>query len=165
MPPSFVDKDCGLFAALNDGQDVGNILANTDLIDSCPCQGATVQLSSSQGTNVEEVVVCTSLSQGYGLSAYKQYCLENFDSVEDAAQGDFYKEAYERYLQVVQEMALNPDGLTPQERFAITESALQALPAADYAEDCLTGCALFVAEYCCVNDAPMTAPIPPPPDV
>ena len=142
-------RECSMFASFFDDQDIGHILALTDIVESCPCQEATVEILDLEGTDMKDVNVCSSLRLGYGFRAYERYCLDNYDSVEDAEEGILHQEAYANYLAVVEEMAINPDGLSPQERYEITAAAFAALPSASFAEDCLGGCARFVAEYCC----------------
>lgn len=149
------DRDCHLFIS-NLEQDVGNVLLLTRLGDACPCQDTAIQIQTDvcEGEICpldaqQEILLCRSLADGYGLQAYEQFCIENYEAVASALDGSIYRAAYSRYVQYVEGLVENPNDWSRHERERLAIEGYEGLPDPAYVQACLEGCARFVAEQCC----------------
>jgi hypothetical protein len=144
------DRDCRLFTSLLEEGSfaAGQVLLLTDLAEGCPCAESEVRLNTFDFSS--DVSVCGS-GNDHGPLAYQNYCAEQYSSVQNALNGNIYKAAYAEFVDLVERLAQD-EALSAYEKYQQTQQAFDALPSTDntyYAEDCLNGCALFVARYCC----------------
>ena len=163
------ELECGFFGDLfMSSQEQEGILTanqvfalhNTDFARYCPCLGTTTEVSVGGGIT-QDVTICGSYveSEGTNMDPYRQYCQETFDSVneENLYESVVYDVAHQEYLRQVEELAEN-ETLSYGEILLETNAALEELrqqfivssPEVNF---CLEGCALFIRDICCLEQA------------
>ena len=171
------ERQCRLFESILQSSS-SQVLLYTDLVNTCPCSTDTVDVpcanfnpetnqfadffpgepegcSDFEGTIA--LPVCGSWQIDAGLEAYKEYCLQTFDSVRESAEAQrrMFSEAMARLVTLSRSLANNEGDLN-----ILPVTGLQALEALmvglDFAlimqllpNPCLEGCAYFMADACC----------------
>ena len=183
------ERQCALFETVFQGgpfaaAERSMLLLYTEVADSCPCTASeTVDVSCAAmvtdsfpgqpasctevviGDESVELLVCPGKfnTQNEGAEAYKAYCMETFESVQQAvaSQAVTFDEAFAEYAQLFQDLSYNRT-LPSTGVEVITEAYVnlemqyiwqQVVPVVP----CLEACAYFVATACCQDVA-----VPPP---
>lgn len=176
------ERQCALFETVFQGgpstaAERSLLLLYTDLADSCPCKASeTVDVSCAavvtdsfpgQPASCTEVVtggeesvelpVCpgTFNTQNEGTEAYKAYCMETFESIQQAVaiQAVAFDEAFAEYAELFQDLSYNRT--LPSISVQVIAQAYANLEIQYVWQEivpvvpCLEACAYFVATACC----------------
>lgn len=172
------NDECKLFESALQSSN-SRILLHTDLAHSCPCSSSVVDVrcedsdpSVFPGTPTEcdgvtdpqstvLVPVCGSVDHGAGVEAYKAYCLETFESVRRSvsAQQQKFENSFTAFMETVVGLAQDQSGrnLLPTTIVQAIGHQLNTDLSQKFTESivpnqCLDGCALFMAQSCCQDE-------------
>jgi hypothetical protein len=160
-PLEDIQLECGIFGSIYDSlnscdgpylsYETLDLLVNSEIALECPCPGEQVTFENFADS------VC-SPSGSHELEVYRQYCLQNFESVNEA---DLYHDtlfqlAYQQFADTVSDL-VEAEELDNGALSSLTENAFYVLMHAidDLGEngsnECLDGCAYFVRDVCCMD--------------